>query len=71
MQKERVKLIALIPTTVISTVILFEKLNILKFLMKIPRLVQIMARVLMIESSLIWRWGWPKWRYSYHDNRDK
>ena len=55
LQNDSAKIVRLIPVTQMSSVTLLEKVRILKLLKNMPRLVNIIAKVLTIESSLIVR----------------
>lgn len=55
LQKERTKVERAIPRTQTSETVRWENVIILKLLKNMPTLVIMIARVLMMESSLIWR----------------
>jgi len=60
LQKDSVKIVRLIPVTHINSITLFEKVRSLKLLIKMPKFVQIMAKVFTIERSLIVRSVYPQ-----------
>ena len=59
LQKDSAKIVRLMPETHISSITLLEKVSSLKLLIKMPKLVQIMAKVFTIERSLMVRSVYP------------
>ena len=59
LQNDSAKIVRLMPETQISSITLLEKVSSLKLLIKMPKLVQIMAKVFTIERSLMVRSVYP------------